>query len=471
MADDVAIRFILQDDDQSSGKRTSPTAPGPTPGPASRPASTPAAAAPNDRTNPQSPSAAKSPVDNSFAKTVADHLGAGPLLTSFNQIWKVVAGAAASATAATVGMAAAVVSTAKVAVSVINSNAAAPNMAVNYRMPGYPNVQGPIPGFASNLPRLGTSPIPPGPGAMMPYAQPGGALVPVARGAGALANNLGAYAPNVTAASGFSLGPVAIGMIGVAAAVAANFVIGKAGSAARSGIEGASNLAQSVAKGDAVGVIEKTTNAFAGFMGYLGPAGKLVGEFSKTMATGIRAVDNVSRAFLSRGNELAAYSPQIAAAQGRQSLREVRTDLREAGVLGDKYARLQDNYGALQEKLATALLGVKSVLLDILSTILEWANKLIETIKEYATTIMALGDMAVTFTSMFPIVNAAVRGAWEIVKVALAKFINDGNADMPDPLKQFFDLLLPANQPNFTRDDPMKDAAKARLNIPAFAGL
>lgn len=295
-------------------------------------------------------------------------------------------------------------------------------------------------------------------------------------------------APAAGAAAGGAMSGLAAAAIpialGVAAAVAANWVIGRAGQAARGAIQGASNMAQAVAKGDAVGnavgLVEKTADVFSKVVSVVPVAGKMLGELAKTGATAVRAVDDVAKAFLARAAELVIYSPQIAAAQGRQEMREIRMGLREGQALGGKYAQLQDSYGKLEERVSTALLGIKSVLLDLLNKILEKINDFLDWLPSFSDIVKASRDASLNIQSWleeaFPLFKAQLQliGAdAETMRKLMVKKDAEANKALPDPLQQFFDLLLPDNTPNFHPNgvNNGRKQAENRLKIPAFAGL
>lgn len=43
--------------------------------------------------------------------------------------------------------------------------------------------------------------------------------------------------------------------------------------------------------------------------------------------------------------------------------------------------------------------------------------------------------------------------------------------EVPSPIEDFFNSAKPPNRPDYVRNDPLKKAADARLQIPAFAGI
>ena len=189
--------------------------------------------------------------------------------------------------------------------------------------------------------------------------------------------------PTVTAAgegwfaraTGYLRGLGAAGAAGVAAAgVAAvsllNSQVRDIGERSRASTARFAGSASSLARNDIVGAAGQYAEGTAEVLEIMPLVGTALGQVVRGANAVVQAFDSTARAFISRGRELAQYSPEAAMAAGRQTVRDVQSDIREANYLGSSYANVSDQYGELMQLLRELLLPIKKFLLGTLATVL-----------------------------------------------------------------------------------------------------
>ncbi|QJX01239.1 hypothetical protein FTUN_8878 [Frigoriglobus tundricola] len=132
---------------------------------------------------------------------------------------------------------------------------------------------------------------------------------------------------------------------------------------------------QKVAQGDAVGALNKAVEGAAHVVEQIPVVGKPLAEGMTLARKALQAFKDTVDAFASRGREISGYNGATAAAVARQDVTRTLTDIREAQVLGDKYAKLIDGQTRFEETLKAGLLPLKEFVLDVLT---KWMDKILE---------------------------------------------------------------------------------------------
>jgi hypothetical protein len=200
------------------------------------------------------------------------------------------------------------------------------------------------------------------------------------------------------------------------------------------------------------------------------PVGIAVGALT-AFGVGVKELTNQ---FVERGRELSGLSPQLAGANARADIREFRSDVREAQVLGPGTARLTDAESQLNTSFREIMLPIKAAITDEIVELLETANEFLEPVadlmKEYGPEIKEL-------------IKAGIEPAIEGVKILLeiAKFLGfvaeseKKKQDNTNPaLSQLYELAamstLPLGQRDNRVNDPLRRAASEVMNVPVFDG-
>jgi hypothetical protein len=130
-----------------------------------------------------------------------------------------------------------------------------------------------------------------------------------------------------------------------------------------------------VAGGDGMGVFQVGVQAAAKGLEQIPIAGKFAATTLRVAGDAFMVVKDVADAFAARGKELRGYNGQIAGAAAMQDVTRTLTDIREAQLLGDKYAQLIDAQTRFEETLKAGLLPLKEAFLEhivpVMDSILE----------------------------------------------------------------------------------------------------
>ncbi|WP_171469369.1 hypothetical protein [Frigoriglobus tundricola] len=155
---------------------------------------------------------------------------------------------------------------------------------------------------------------------------------------------------------------------------------------------------QKVAQGDAVGALNKAVEGAAHVVEQIPVVGKPLAEGMTLARKALQAFKDTVDAFATRGREISGYNGALAASVARQDVTRTLTDIREAQMLGDKYAKLIDGQTRFEETLKAGLLPLKEFVLDVLTkwmdVILEYMIKGLELLNKLNPFGDILGDMA-----------------------------------------------------------------------------
>lgn len=182
------------------------------------------------------------------------------------------------------------------------------------------------------------------------------------------------------------------------------------------------------------------------------------------------AFTKATQHFIERGRELEKYSPELAGAGARQSVRDVQTDVREAQKLGPAYAGLSDQWGELKMTLNEVLMPLKEFFVESLTMGIRLLNDIIALFKpliDAANWLLSIGGGL-----LLDFIDRVLAGIEKIIEILIWPFKNKV-AELPEPIRTFIENAWSQNAVGRRTDpnDPLKKAADQRLTIPAFAGL
>lgn len=237
------------------------------------------------------------------------------------------------------------------------------------------------------------------------------------------------------------------GKVGAATRGAA-IKVTKAASVAQRATAGAGNIAATSAanSGAAFG---KAVDAASMGLSKLGPYGMAAAAGLQTVTTAAGAFTSIVKSFADRGKELEQYSGATASAGARAEVNQMKADMREAQVLGDRMAKMIEKQDQADRTMRELLLPVKEFMLDKL---LQFMNNVIDFMK------------------------------------SVLKFFGEGGALIPGPVKDWANKVLAtlntiageANGPVDLLDDWLKAGTRAGLGPnnqappplpPLFGGL
>lgn len=220
-------------------------------------------------------------------------------------------------------------------------------------------------------------------------------------------------------------------------------------------VERFGQIAQTAASGDHLGAVVQTGEAAADALGKIPIVGQAWAAQLGLATRTVRAFDDTAKAFIARGRELSAYSPDLALANARADVRQILGDIREAQRLGPATARLTENYSRFKEDLREALEPVKLALIEALNRGTDTAREGVEVAKGYGYLFDALGAELEQLQGQFGAVGGF--GAWlASFPVVLGRAIERAGKKMGedllaqpiprDPMGMFFDLEGPDRQ-------------------------
>jgi len=143
-------------------------------------------------------------------------------------------------------------------------------------------------------------------------------------------------------------------------------------------VKGAGDAISTLISGDNMGALSKTANAAADALGAIPIVGQIFQESIKVATKALDAMSQVAGSIIGRGQELAPYSGELAAAGARAEIKSMMADIREAQVLGPGMAQVTDIWTDIQMELREFLLPLKKFLIETFAQFLEWIKDMFE---------------------------------------------------------------------------------------------
>lgn len=270
----------------------------------------------------------------------------------------------------------------------------------------------------------------------------------------------------------------------LAAEKATRGAILKGGAAVGGAVLGAGQAAAGVAAGTATAGGLATGGLAAGGAaaglvasvagGPVGIAALAVAASLGVMALAVKGATDTFNALAERGKELKGYNANIALAGAKQDTASLMADIREANLLGNKYAQVIELQTSAEQELRTALMPIKDVLLKLAIGV---GPKVIDalTITGFAleriiTNTTNAAEVAGGLAKALPgagTVQKALDALWAIAKgIKIANEIKNG-AEVKTAMSEFLKL---GDNP-FKAGNPMPAARNVeddRLNLPIF---
>ena len=122
--------------------------------------------------------------------------------------------------------------------------------------------------------------------------------------------------------------------------------------------------AAKVSRNDGFGTFQHALGLATEGLEQIPVVGKSTAEVLRTVGKAFTMVKETADAFSARGRELSGYNGSIAVAAAQQDVTRMLTDIREAEMMGDKYARLIDAQTRFEETLKAGLLPIKEVIVE-----------------------------------------------------------------------------------------------------------
>lgn len=269
-------------------------------------------------------------------------------------------------------------------------------------------------------------------------------------------------------------GVAAVAAAGVAAVGLVDSQVRNIGERSRASTARFAGAASGLARNDVVGAAGQYAEGTAEVLEIMPLVGTAMGQLIRSSNAVVQAFDSTTRAFIDRGRELARYSPDAAMAAGRQTVRDVRSDIREANYLGSSYANVSDQYGELIATLKEILLPIKKFLLGALGTTLEVLNTFLATIQPFIEAFGKAANLFVEIYSWHPlaIVGGYLKKGYDTL-MSTAKAILEWlglKDEEKDVLQKFFDDA----EAQFMKGDGRRQAGgfdNARMDLGAFGRL
>lgn len=186
-------------------------------------------------------------------------------------------------------------------------------------------------------------------------------------------------------------------------------------------------------------------------------------------ATAAVAFSKTADAFVERGRELQKYSADIASARAAASVRELRSDIREAQTLGPGIASTTDASSRITADLREILLPFKEILVNLTAGVTELFAAGLDILKELAG---FATDILRPFVTAFSAVLGFLKNALVSLMEGMAKLvaaIRPGKAD-----DQITDVIKQLRQSNPRGREPKDRFAgfnKQQVGVPLFQGL
>ncbi len=133
--------------------------------------------------------------------------------------------------------------------------------------------------------------------------------------------------------------------------------------------------ASATAGNKAVPALVEGIGAAASGLARMGPYGRAAAAALGAVTVAVTAFKATVDAFVARGRELSGYNGNLAATSAMADVRKMGSDLREADVLGDKFAKLIEAQSKSEAIWSEILLQIKGPILEVLTTSLKTANE------------------------------------------------------------------------------------------------
>ncbi len=167
-------------------------------------------------------------------------------------------------------------------------------------------------------------------------------------------------------------------------------------------------------------------------------------------AAAVAVFEKVKSDFLSRAQELSAYSPQIALAESQTSIRTMQADFREANELGPALARLVTAQNEADIQFREIMLPIKKAMLEVvvnvMETLADWLKEARVFMAEAAEVFRLLGSIRNLDT--FWEALAQIPGRLKEIRDEMRKRISEEATETPSWMEDFLSIGQGGQPPN-----------------------